>query len=227
MSLIVDTLRREMENQTKTKFNWIALLFNGGAYYAGYGSVKKGIIMSIIGFLPLTVILVNLYAGFKANQELPVKKKPFHWGKWFAVLVLHMAILSITFSLIQGFKSGGIADANANNTPTSVLEGYTDMEVISLFSGVWLIDETGEEVVVNLGVGQGFVQIDQTLIISQVSEVDQSNGIVHFIGGVNQAPMKLTQVMGGDGESFTLKLFLQEGNEYEMSFVRDLSAIGG
>lgn len=86
----------------KKKFNWIALLF-GAAYYAGYGKPLKAVIMACIGFLPLTNIPVLIYAGFKANSELPVKKVPFLWVNAIGVVFLQIAITYVVIT-ITGYE---------------------------------------------------------------------------------------------------------------------------
>ena len=82
------------------KFNVMALLFST-AYYAGYGKVGKGILLSVIGFIPLTLIGVGIYAGMKANGELPVGKIPFSWGKAIGVSVLHSGITIFMVSFLK------------------------------------------------------------------------------------------------------------------------------
>lgn len=37
-------------------------------YYAGYGKFQKGLVFAIIGFIPLTALIVNIYAGTKAKE---------------------------------------------------------------------------------------------------------------------------------------------------------------
>lgn len=88
-----------MSNQPG-KFNVMALLFST-AYYAGYGKVGKGIVLSVIGFIPLTLIGVGIYAGMKANNELPIGKIPFSWGKAIGVSVLHSGITIFVVSFLK------------------------------------------------------------------------------------------------------------------------------
>ncbi|GAB7023803.1 hypothetical protein [Salidesulfovibrio brasiliensis] len=65
----------------KNGFSWMGLLF-GGAYYAGYGQLVKGLIMgAITGIFLLPGIFVHLYAGIKGKKDLPVGQQPFSWGK--------------------------------------------------------------------------------------------------------------------------------------------------
>lgn len=84
----------------KKGFNWMGFLF-APYYYAGYGNVQKGIILAVIAFMPLTQIIVGIYAGKKANQELPILKQEFNWKKAVPVLLLHWVILATAFSFIN------------------------------------------------------------------------------------------------------------------------------
>jgi hypothetical protein len=78
-------------------FNWMGFLF-APYYYAGYGNIQKGIILAVISFIPLTQIIVGIYAGKKANQELPVGKQEFDWKKATPVIILHLVIVAVVLS---------------------------------------------------------------------------------------------------------------------------------
>lgn len=80
--------------------NWYALLF-GPYYYAGYGKLAKGVIMALIGSLPLTLILVNLYAAFRANKELPIGECEFNWKYALGTAVVGLLSTGLAFYLIQ------------------------------------------------------------------------------------------------------------------------------
>lgn len=86
------------------KFNVMALLFSS-AYYAGYGKIGKGIMLAAIGFMPLTLIGVGIYAGINANKELPVGNTQFSWGKAIGISVLHSVFQIIAIFVIQAVKS--------------------------------------------------------------------------------------------------------------------------
>lgn len=60
-------------------FNWTTFAF-APFYYAGYGKFGTGLLFALLEFIPLAFIPVHLYAGFKANSDLPVGKTPFNWG---------------------------------------------------------------------------------------------------------------------------------------------------
>lgn len=67
--------------EEKKGFSWMGLLF-GGAYYAGYGQLVKGIIMgAITGIFLVPGLFVHIYAGVKGKKDLPVGKQPFSWPK--------------------------------------------------------------------------------------------------------------------------------------------------
>ena len=89
------------DDNKKTGFNWLGFLF-APYYFAGYGKLGKGILMAILGLMPLTLLFVDVYGGFKANKELPVKQVNFSWGKAIAVLVLHLAIMNAFVFAIKG-----------------------------------------------------------------------------------------------------------------------------
>lgn len=86
----------------KQGFSWMGLLF-GGMYYAGYGKLGKGFIMGVLGFIPLTAIPINIYAGIKANKELPVGDQAFNWVN--AAIVFYAT--SVTTGLLLSFTQGG------------------------------------------------------------------------------------------------------------------------
>ena len=87
-------------SEQKKGFSWMALLF-APAYYAGYGKFKKGLVFAIIGFMPLTAIIVNIYAGTKAKKELPIGEQDFKWGAAIGIFIIQTVISSIVFSLIN------------------------------------------------------------------------------------------------------------------------------
>lgn len=106
-------------------------LFFGGAYYAGYGRLTKGLIMAILSFIPLTAIPVNIYAGLKAKKQLPIRKQGFEWPQ--AVFVFFIPVLlggTILFFTQSGTKTYTEADFRAD------VSGYWE----SNRDGVVLID---------------------------------------------------------------------------------------
>ena len=85
----------------KHKFNWLALLFSS-AYYGGKGKITKGLVFAIIGFIPLTQIIVGIYAGKNANKEL--SDNQFSWGKAILVFACHALITALSFEIISFIK---------------------------------------------------------------------------------------------------------------------------
>ena len=61
--------------------------------------------LALIGFMPLTLIGVGIYAGLKANKELPVGNTAFSWPKAIGVSLLHSLFQIITVIVIQAAKS--------------------------------------------------------------------------------------------------------------------------
>lgn len=116
-----------MTQAEKKGFSWMGLLF-GGAYYAGYGQLVKGLIMAVISFIPLTAIPVNIYAGLKAKKHLPVGAQAFEWPK--AVLVFFIPM--VLGGAVLFFTQGGA-------------KAYTQADFMNDVSGYWLVDQSGIE----------------------------------------------------------------------------------
>jgi hypothetical protein len=87
----------ETQNEEKKGFSWMSLLF-APYYYAGYGKFLNGLIFAVIGFIPLTSIIVNIYAGTKANKVLPIGKQNFKWGPAISVFMIHSVITAVVLS---------------------------------------------------------------------------------------------------------------------------------
>jgi len=99
--------QEEFVAQPKPKgFNWIALCV-GGAYYAGYGNLKKGLTMAIAaGLLPTFAIFMHIYMGFNANKVLPVKQVKFQWKFLGAALAAQTIAVMIFFAVMSTFNLG-------------------------------------------------------------------------------------------------------------------------
>ncbi len=207
----------ELKMGNKTKFNWIAFLLNGAVYYAGYGKVKKGILLALIGFFPLTAFFVNLYAGFKANKELPVKKEAFHWGKAISVLAVHVVILIIAASLIVSLKLFNQGEASADEQVV-----YTKSSILNAVTGVWEINTTKEYVIINLTDDVKTVRADGQIFDVEVDGVDLNKAIIYLIAGTNKVSWRFSTVMSEDGSTFDLKFRIADGTEFLMSYVGDL-----
>ena len=83
------------------KFNLTAFIFNA-AYYAGYSEFGKGIKMAIVcGLCPFLWQIIALYAGFKANSELPVGDIIFSWLDAIVVTLIFLSFVVIFHILIQ------------------------------------------------------------------------------------------------------------------------------
>ena len=107
-------------------FSWMSLFF-APYYYAGYGKFKKGLLYAFIGVIPLTSIIVNLYAGFKAKKELPIKKQNFNWGPAIGVFVIHSIITSAALFITTDYKnnmlvSTAYTDSFASKTEKKVVQ---------------------------------------------------------------------------------------------------------
>ncbi|WP_169752679.1 hypothetical protein [Campylobacter mucosalis] len=86
------------QNPQKSGWSWIGFLFPA-YYYAGYGKLKKGIIMAIIVSIPVinlvTALVVGIYGGINAKRELPIKEVPFNWGNVGIVLLVITVFLGL------------------------------------------------------------------------------------------------------------------------------------
>jgi hypothetical protein len=90
-----------MEKVEKKGFSWMGFLF-GPHYYSGYGDLKKGIILTLLCFMPLTALGVSIHCGLKANKELPVGQTAFNWknvGITVAIIVIMVIIEEGVFGL--------------------------------------------------------------------------------------------------------------------------------
>lgn len=84
-------------------FSIMGLLFNA-AYYAGYGKVGKGALLAFIGFIPLTLIGVGIYAGLQANKELPVGRQNFSWPAAIGIAILQSIIVGIVMVIAEATR---------------------------------------------------------------------------------------------------------------------------
>jgi len=92
------------EVQTKRSgFNFKAFFFSA-TYYAGNGRFKKGLLLAILGFIPITMIFTGIYAGKKANKDLE-SDSPFNWKMAILMFIIHASILNITLSTIKAYKA--------------------------------------------------------------------------------------------------------------------------
>ena len=103
----------------KKGFSWLGFLFPAN-YYAGYGKLGTGMLFAVIGFIPLTLILVGVYAGFKAKKELPIKQIKFNWPKALLVFVLQIVIMATLFGFIQAIKDSQAQPSTDTNESQNV-----------------------------------------------------------------------------------------------------------
>jgi hypothetical protein len=141
-----------------TGFNWMAFMA-GGAYYSGYGNLRKGYIICAMQVLLLPLILVTmLYCGFKANKELPVKQVKFSWLHYASGVAVSGATagLLMLVLLMAGFGANNIENIVWKSTPQftqgkqlgAILENYshfseTDWSTVTTPAGVELAEFQG------------------------------------------------------------------------------------
>ena len=82
------------ENQVEEKKGWSWLgFFFAPYYYSGYGELKKGIIFAMLAGIPLVALVVGVYGGLKAREELPIKKQNFNWKNVGIAVVINFIFL--------------------------------------------------------------------------------------------------------------------------------------
>lgn len=194
----------EVQAEEKKGFSWMSLLF-APYYYAGYGKFLKGLVFAIIGFIPLTAIIVNIYAGTKAKKELPIRKQNFKWGAAIGVFLIHWAITATVFSFSPQFQQ----EINA--------------ATLSDVSGIWRGNSDGAMVTIDLDKKDKYLIIDEQKIPLQINSIDTENNIVSLNVNANEKIVvwTLQQIFTEDGR-FTLNLVLHNGVQESLSFVRNL-----
>jgi hypothetical protein len=176
-------------------FNWMGLLF-GGAYYAGYGKMGKGIAMGVISVFPLTAIMVSFYAGFKASKELPVGTQAFNWGKAIAVYCIMGAIIGLF----------------AASLPSD--------DLLDDVSGYWQ-SSTKEEVMIDFLAERPKFGINGQVQVIEIVDVDTDEERLSFKMN-NDVVATLIQNWDASGESFNLTLMIPQTKPIRLAFVRRL-----
>lgn len=88
-----------MKNNT-IKWSWMGFIFSI-YYYAGYGNMKKALCLTLVYYIPVIGWLIAMiYAGAKANEELPIKKIQFNWKNVFFIIVIALVyVLLLTIEV--------------------------------------------------------------------------------------------------------------------------------
>ena len=74
-------------------------------YYAGYGELKKGLILAVIsGLIPLFAIFVGVHGGLKAKKELPIGNQEFNWKNVGIAVVVLVIVSLISMTAIEMMK---------------------------------------------------------------------------------------------------------------------------
>ena len=195
----------ETQNKEQNGFSWMAFLF-APYYYTGYGKFKQGLVFAVIGFIPLTSLIVNIYAARKAKKELPIGRQSFKWGPAIGVFLIHCLITSVVFSF----------------SPLSQQE--ISAATLSDFSAVWRANSDGAMITINLADKNNYLIINKQKIPVQINNVDTENNIVSLNVNANNEIVvwTLQEILEEDG-GFTLNMVLHNGVQDELSFVRNLS----
>lgn len=89
-------------------------------YYAGYGQLKKGLVLAVIsGIMPLVAIAVGIYGGLKARKELPIKEVAFNWKNVAFTSITLIVVSLISLSVISGMKGNGTGSTESSSTSES------------------------------------------------------------------------------------------------------------
>lgn len=184
------------EQAGSRKFSWLGLFF-GGAYYAGYGRLGKGLIMSALSSFPLAAIIVQVYAALRARKELPIGEQPFSWPKAVAAYAL-TTLLMLAF-IAPPFKQ-------------SVL--------VSDVSGYWT-DAVQNEVMIDFESEPPVLSIRGVSQQVELLDVDSGNGRLSF-RLANGVVATLVRNWDSSGEGFTLSLVVPNTPPVPLAFVRRL-----
>lgn len=107
-----------MEN--KKGWSWIGFLF-APHYYAGYGQLKKGLLLAVIsGIMPLVAVAVGIYGGLKARKELPIKEVAFNWKNVAFTSITLIVVSLISLTVISGMKGNSSGSVESSSTGESV-----------------------------------------------------------------------------------------------------------
>ena len=74
----------------------VAAFFFAPFYYIGYGQYIRGALFLMVSLVPMLALGVSLYAGFRADKELPVGQRPFDWR---AVMIAMIGFTFLMFSM--------------------------------------------------------------------------------------------------------------------------------
>lgn len=115
--LRISKTKKMMENKDKVPFYasyQLYAFFFGPIYFAGYGKLRKGIILQIIS-LPVIGLFVGIYCLSKAKKELPIGEIPFNWKK--ASIVIFILILQCIW-----YTYAEIKKEERENKPQSLIQ---------------------------------------------------------------------------------------------------------
>lgn len=93
--------------EEKKGWSWLGFLFPA-FYYAGYGKLNKGLVFIVLStFYPIGTIgaiVLAIYGGLKARQELPVGQIPFSWKNVAIVVVVGVAVTVGSSALMSALR---------------------------------------------------------------------------------------------------------------------------
>lgn len=131
--------KNDNSTQQKTGFSWMAFFF-GGYYYAGYGNLKKAMIFIAISILiPMSGLIVNIYAGFKARQDLPIGQQEFNWKQSLGLLAISIVISSLYMSMLTATTLPSCESTEAEETIAEIVKENWNLELVAIDS----IEELG------------------------------------------------------------------------------------
>lgn len=185
----------------KKGWSWLGFLF-APHYYAGYGQLKKGLLLAVIsGIMPLVAVAVGIYGGLKARQELPIKEVEFNWKN-----VAFTVITMIIVSLISQTVISKLKDSNGTENNTAMTANS------SFFSGGGAMPLTQENV------DDYMHRVDEA-----TQKVDQS---AELFEKMYEAFKKPLEDMGYDFEETLLNTEKASYNQQNVSDVNAVSNMG-
>lgn len=107
------------------KFNWWAFLFCS-YYYAGYNQLKKAsLFFAISMIIPFSSILVGIYAGFKAKEDIDQKNTNYNW-KVFGIFFTVTTLITIIYWSLLDSALNGLPSCDSSETEDVIAEIITD-----------------------------------------------------------------------------------------------------
>ena len=115
----------ENNNETKKGFSWLGFFFSA-YYYAGYGKLVKGIVLSVLQIcIPIIGTFgVMIYGGIKERKELPIKEVAFKWLNVVIIFIVGSIISFVFMTFLSSFQNSMSWDDREKNKLKNELSYY-------------------------------------------------------------------------------------------------------